>query len=218
MNSELQKRTVTSVFLLSLLTLMYFYKYILISALIVISSVIWYEFNALVSKISKNSMIILLSKFLSLSYIFLFSSIVWLYLSEFYGLKNKHLFLFILSVCVASDIGGLLFGKIFKGKKLTKISPNKTISGAIGSFALSISVIFFYDRFQQDYEFLDLLIITLLVSLCTQLGDLFISILKRKAKVKDTSNLLPGHGGVLDRFDGILFGIIIGVATTYLLN
>jgi phosphatidate cytidylyltransferase len=127
--------------------------------------------------------------------------------------KNSILEIFIiysLLVSISSDIGGLVFGIIFKGKKLTKISPNKTISGSIGSFICPLSLIPFFFQNLINYSILSLLIITLLISLASQIGDLFISLLKRKAKVKDTSDLLPGHGGVLDRIDGILFSVPIG--------
>jgi phosphatidate cytidylyltransferase len=110
-----------------------------------------------------------------------------------------------------SDLGGLTFGKIFKGKKLTKISPNKTISGSIGSFIFSISLIPFFYKSQIDQNLLNIFLITIIISLTSQSGDLFISFLKRKAKVKDTSDLLPGHGGVLDRIDGIIFAIPLGI-------
>ena len=114
-------------------------------------------------------------------------------------------------VAILSDIGGLVFGKIFKGKKLTKISPNKTISGSIGSFIFSLSIIpLFYIKL-IEYNFLILALVIILISLTSQLGDLFISYLKRKAKVKNTSDILPGHGGFLDRVDGIIFAIPIGI-------
>ena len=97
--------------------------------------------------------------------------------------------------------------------KLTKISPNKTISGSIGSFILSLFLvpIFYFLLDNKFNNLVDLIIITILVSFFCQLGDLFFSFLKRKAKVKDTGNLLPGHGGVLDRIDGMLFAIPIGM-------
>ena len=109
-------------------------------------------------------------------------------------------------------MGGFIFGKTFKGKKLTKISPNKTISGTIGSFTLSLFLVpIFYFFFKNSINSFDLIFISIIVSLFCQLGDLFISYLKRRAKVKDTSNILPGHGGLLDRIDGMLFAIPIGV-------
>ena len=121
--------------------------------------------------------------------------------------------LYLFSICIFSDVGGLFFGKIFKGKKLTKISPNKTISGSIGSFILSIILApFFYYFFQEDFNSLfNLTTLAIIVSFSCQLGDLFISFLKRKAKVKNTGDMLPGHGGVLDRIDGILFAVPIGI-------
>jgi len=114
-------------------------------------------------------------------------------------------------VSIASDIGGLIIGKIFKGRKLTKISPKKTISGAIGSFIFSLILVPLFIKSMPDYEIITLLFITIFISLISQIGDLFISLLKRKAKVKDTSDLLPGHGGVLDRIDGMIFAIPAGL-------
>ena len=116
-------------------------------------------------------------------------------------------------ICVFSDIGGFLFGKIFKGKKLTKISPKKTISGSIGSFLLSLALVPFFQYFLSEKfdSIFDLIMLALIVSLSCQLGDLFISYIKRKAKVKNTGDLLPGHGGFLDRIDGILFAIPLGM-------
>tara|TARA_B100000989_G_scaffold297260_1_gene282523 strand:- start:1043 stop:1438 length:396 start_codon:yes stop_codon:yes gene_type:complete len=118
-------------------------------------------------------------------------------------------------VCVNSDLGGYIFGKIFRGKKLAKISPNKTISGSIGSFICSLFAI---PIFINDLSFINLnllFLITLIISFISQLGDLFVSYLKRLAKVKDTGNILPGHGGILDRIDGIIFAVPIGF---FLLN
>ena len=110
-----------------------------------------------------------------------------------------------------SDIGGFVFGKTFKGKKLTKISPNKTISGSIGSFVFSLFLILLFQDKLIDHTILILIIITLLISIASQLGDLLISYFKRKAKVKNTSDILPGHGGFLDRLDGIIFAIPVGI-------
>ena len=118
-------------------------------------------------------------------------------------------FLYIISICFFTDIGGYVFGKLIGGKKLSKISPNKTISGTIGSFIFSIfPLIIFLNLGHLNSEFdSNNILVCLLVSLISQLGDLFISFFKRKAKVKDTGKLLPGHGGVLDRVDGIIFAI-----------
>tara|TARA_Y100000389_G_C17255669_1_gene410392 strand:- start:366 stop:752 length:387 start_codon:yes stop_codon:yes gene_type:complete len=119
--------------------------------------------------------------------------------------------LFSVLVAIMSDIGGLVFGKIFKGKKLTKISPNKTISGAIGSLIFSMLLIPFNYEGLLNKNLPSIFIITIVISVISQLGDLFISFLKRKAKVKDTSDILPGHGGILDRIDGIIFAIPVGI-------
>ena len=121
-------------------------------------------------------------------------------------------------VAILSDIGGLVFGKTFKGKKLTKISPNKTISGSIGSIVLSMVLIPIFYNELIIYDLFTLIILTIIISLISQIGDLFISFLKRKAKVKDTSDLLPGHGGLLDRVDGIIFAVPLGIFLLNFLN
>ena len=129
-----------------------------------------------------------------------------------YGGINEKLYLFgLLLICIFSDVGGLLFGKLFKGPKLTKISPNKTISGSIGSFLCSLIFFLIFVRFLQLEITLPLILICLFTSLGCQIGDICFSFLKRKARVKDTGKLLPGHGGILDRIDGILLGIPFGL-------
>ena len=217
-NKELSKRIITSLLLFILLYLVFSYTYILIVTLIIISIISWIEFHGLTSKIfSKNNfksnILKLLIKALSLIYLTLFTALIFNVITQVEpNLKINMIYLF--SICITSDIGGLIFGKIFKGKKLTRISPNKTISGSIGSFILSLILIpFFYYFIEQFNSPSDLLLLTIIVSLSCQLGDLFISYLKRKARVKDTGDLLPGHGGVLDRIDGILFAIPIGMMT-----
>ena len=142
--------------------------------------------------------------YLSLLVYFIFSI-------ESYYLNLKIYLLYSILVAVFSDIGGLVVGKILKGKKLTRVSPNKTVSGCAGSFIFSLFLIPLFNSELINYNFLILTIITILISLTSQLGDLFISFLKRKAKVKDTSDILPGHGGFLDRVDGIIFAIPIGI-------
>jgi len=214
MGSNLKKRIATSVFLISLLIGMFYYSYIMIVSLIIIAIISWIEFYALISKILKRN--ILKDKFFkffykTLSLIYL-SGLVYLIFaieSEYSNLKIY--LLYSVLVAVLSDIGGLVCGKIFKGKKLTKISPNKTISGSIGSFIFSTLLIPFFYKVQIDETLVSLFLITIIISLTSQLGDLLISLLKRKAKVKDTSDLLPGHGGVLDRIDGIIFAIPLGI-------
>ena len=118
-------------------------------------------------------------------------------------------FLYIVGICFFTDIGGYVFGKIIGGKKLSKISPNKTISGTVGSFIFSIIPLILFSNFGYlDLEFsLNNIMFCLFISLISQLGDLFVSFLKRKAKIKDTGNLLPGHGGIIDRVDGMIFAV-----------
>ena len=214
MNSNIKKRILTSMLLIALLIGMFFYSYIMIISLIIIAIISWIEFYALISKIFKKD--ILKDKFFRFSYkalsLIYLSGLVYLIFnieSEYSDLKIY--LLYSVLVAILSDIGGLVCGKIFKGKKLTKISPNKTISGSIGSFMFSMLLIPFFYKVQIDQSLVNFFLITIIISLTSQLGDLFISLLKRKAKVKDTSDLLPGHGGILDRIDGIIFAIPLGI-------
>ena len=213
MNKELQKRLLTSLLLLFLLYLMFSYSYILIIAVILIALISWIEFYALISKIfkkkdKKNKIFRFIFKFTSLLYL---SFLVYLILVAKFDKSGSEIFIiYSILISIMSDTGGLIIGRIFKGKKLTNISPKKTVSGSIGSFIFSISSIPFFVQYLPYINLILIVIITLVISLTTQLGDLFISYLKRKAKVKDTSDLLPGHGGVLDRIDGIIFSIPVG--------
>ena len=214
MNSNIKKRILTSILLIALLIGMFFYSYIMIISLIIIAIISWIEFYALISKILKKD--ILKDKFFRFSYkalslIYLSGLVYLIFAIESENSNLKIYLLYSVLVAILSDIGGLVCGKIFKGKKLTKISPNKTISGSIGSFMFSTFLIPFFYKSQIDQTLVNLFIITIIISLTSQLGDLFISLLKRKAKVKDTSDLLPGHGGVLDRIDGIIFAIPLGI-------
>ena len=142
-----------------------------------------------------------------LGIIFLFFSFYSAY--EFRENENYEDFLFTITICIFTDIGGYIFGKIFKGPKLTKISPKKTYAGVFGSFFLPLIA----GLLVYEYEYTDqipddgiyFLIIVLFISLISQIGDLIISYFKRKAKLKDTGKILPGHGGLLDRIDGIIF-------------
>ena len=214
MNLELKKRIVTSILLLFLLYLMINYSYILIISLIIISVVTWIEFNSLIYKVfkknkKKNLIIKFLFKLLSVIYL---SSLVFLIL--YIETEQTHLkicLIYSILVSIVTDIGGLLIGRTIKGKKLTKISPKKTISGSIGSFLFSLVLVPIFYNELLEYNLLYLIIITLLISLTSQVGDILISYLKRRAKVKDTSDILPGHGGFLDRIDGIIFALPIGI-------
>jgi len=214
---ELKKRIITSFFLFSLIILMYFYNFILIIGLIIITVIVWIEFNGLISKIfsrndTKNKILRFIYK--SLSLIYQSSLSIFIILIFVNNTEYKIFVIYALSISIASDTGGLLFGKIFKGRKLTKISPKKTISGSVGSFILSLLLIPFFSKIFENFVFIEIVIYTLLISLMSQIGDLFISYLKRKAKVKNTSDLLPGHGGLLDRIDGIIFALPLGIFLT----
>ena len=210
---ELKKRIITSVFLIFLLALIFLYTFVMIISIIVIAIICWIEFYALISKIfskksNKDKIFRFFYKVISLIYLFLLVYLILLAKSKYPELNLVLIYSILISIM--SDIGGLIIGKILKGKKLTKISPNKTISGAIGSFIFSLFLLPFFNNYFINHEILSLLIITLSISLISQIGDIFISFIKRKARVKDTSDILPGHGGVLDRIDGIIFAIPMG--------
>ena len=214
MSSELRKRIFTSIILISLLTLMYFYTFIMIISLVTIATIVWIEFYALISKIikknnTKDKILRFFYKTISLLYLSILVYFLLLVESHYFDLKIYVLYSVL--VAIFSDVGGLIIGKTFKGKKLTKISPNKTISGSIGSFVISLLLIPLFISQLTNFNLLILILITLSISLISQLGDLFISFLKRKAKVKNTSDILPGHGGFLDRVDSIIFSIPLGI-------
>ena len=126
-------------------------------------------------------------------------------------LRNNFLndFILVILICISTDVGGFVFGKIFKGPKLTKISPNKTYAGMIGSYFLSVISTFLYINYYGLIYFSDniLLICVILISSVSQIGDLTVSFFKRKSKIKNTGKIIPGHGGLLDRIDGMLFAI-----------
>jgi len=207
--SNLNKRILTSIPLLILLICTIYNNIILVLSLYIISVILIIEFSNILKNIfkkNKKNLFIFLSLFIF--YICLFISQIYFFLSgEF---ENKQIiFLFILSICIFTDVGGYIFGNIIKGKKLTSISPNKTYAGMLGSFICSLincTIFIIYFNFT-----INLIFFTLLISLVSQVGDLFISYLKRKANIKDTGNFLPGHGGLLDRLDGIIFAIPLGI-------
>ena len=207
--SNISQRILTSFPLLITAIFAIYNNAVLVLSLFIISSVLIFEFSNILKKIFKrnnsNSLIFIN---LFVFYVCLFNVQIYFFLSD--NIEDKQtIFLFILSICIFTDIGGYIFGKIFKGKKLTSISPNKTYSGMIGSFVCSLLICMFfiiYLNFSNSF-----IIYTFLISLVSQAGDLFISYLKRKANIKDTGNFLPGHGGFLDRLDGIIFAIPIGI-------
>ena len=201
-NTELQKRILSSIILIPLsfffiiqgsLTFIFF-----LSLIFLITSLEWF-------KMTKKKDLL---RIFGLFFLF-FSFFSTIYLRQYIGLN---FFLFLILVCIFTDTGGYIFGKIFKGPRLTKVSPKKTYSGVIGSFLISLLFGIIYIKYfgQKSKVLLEtnpLFIISLIlfISLVSQIGDLIISYFKRKAKLKDTGKILPGHGGFLDRIDGIIF-------------
>ena len=207
--TELHKRIITSISLIIILYLSFVNILILSTVLFAIVFLLFNEFYNIIKRIlinRKNYQLTFL--FLVLLYLIYFSVDIWLLLkTDSYNSKN--ILLFILIICISTDIGGYAFGKIFKGKKLTSISPNKTYAGVLGSYLLSFVIsLLFFNELNSKFNYL---VITFIISSLSQIGDLFISYLKRKAKLKDTGTILPGHGGLLDRLDGILFATPIGL-------
>ena len=214
-SKNFKKRIFTSLFLLSLFILMFVFNEILIFSLIIFGVLSIVEFIDITRKTFNRVLVLIISNSIFVIYVFMFC-IITVYFSNILYLKI--IFFSLLLSCITSDIGGYVFGKTFKGPKLTKISPNKTVSGSIGSLILScltfsISIYFFTNSFNYIT-----LLIGIITSIGCQMGDLFFSFLKRKAKIKDTGNFLPGHGGVLDRLDGIFFGIPAGFLTIIILS
>ena len=221
MSKKLKKRVFTSAILLSILIIFNFTKFFMVGLFTAVLF-ICIEFSELLSKLvgpgllkqnRKSSYPEKLNfKYLTLQILIIFYVLIIFggTSMELHGRSGSPVFfLFILSICFFSDIGGYIIGKLIGGKKLTKISPNKTISGSIGSFSFSVfPLLLFYNYNQYEYFFsINNLLFCLIISLVCQLGDLFISYLKRKAKIKDTGVILPGHGGLLDRVDGIIFAV-----------
>ena len=207
MSINFLNRIFTSILLLIFLFLGLFTNIFLFLYLFIVTSIIsFFEFKNLLKEILKKNK----KKYLTLNIISFFYLIFFIYSGFNLYASSHYIFVFVILICIFSDTGGYLIGKLIGGKKLTKISPNKTISGSIGSFFFSLipTFIFLY-TFNDNYEnkIINLVLISLFLSLICQLGDLFISYFKRKAKVKDTGSILPGHGGLLDRIDGIIFVI-----------
>jgi len=210
MKKELKKRIITSIVLIAIaLNCLFINNFSWLFLLLTVSFICWIEFINLNKKIWKRRAIIILPIILSFLFLFLF-----IYTAYKFRIERGAIgILFVLGICVFSDIGGYIIGKSIGGKKLTKISPNKTISGSFGSFLFSLfplgifMILSFQFTFQEFNPSEKHILYCLLISLSCQLGDLIISYFKRLAKVKDTGKILPGHGGMLDRIDGVIFTI-----------
>tara|TARA_B100000686_G_C16438202_1_gene785622 strand:+ start:40 stop:687 length:648 start_codon:yes stop_codon:yes gene_type:complete len=205
MKKELKKRIITSIILIAVvLNCLFINNYSWLLLLSIISFICWFEFINLTKRIWKKKTLIIFPIILSFLFLCIFIHAAYNFRIE----EGEVEILFVLGICIFSDIGGYIVGKSVGGKKLTKISPNKTISGSIGSFLFSLFPLGILIILGLDKNSLEWMIFTcLLISLASQLGDLIISYFKRLAKVKDTGKILPGHGGMLDRIDGIIFAI-----------
>ena len=211
---ELGKRIITSIILfLIVIFCISIHKFVFVLILIVTIFVCFNEWKDINYKYFKkkqhNNWKYFFVQFVGLVYLFIF-------LSTSIALRGNNsesitFFIIILCICIFSDIGGYVFGKVIGGKKLTKISPNKTIAGSLGSFIFSLLPLLLFNLPNYtgvSFEVLSInIVLCLIVSLVCQLGDLLISYFKRLNKVKDTGTILPGHGGLLDRIDGLIFAI-----------
>ena len=208
MTVELRKRIITSILLFLLVIFCIFInRSIYILSIVIVSGIVFSEIANLIRLVEKSTSIKNWVPFRLISFFYIF--LLFLPIAVFFYRLGAVFIIYILLICIFSDIGGYVIGKTIGGKKLTKISPNKTISGSIGSFCFSIAPLLLFYNFDPSKYFhtFNNFLLCLEISLVCQLGDIFISHIKRKAKVKNTGNLLPGHGGLLDRIDGIIFAI-----------
>jgi len=201
--NNFQKRFIISLFAFPLIYLLIYKKFffsIIIYIVFLISFYEWYKIN------TKRNFLFLLGAFFLL---FAAYSTITFYFKN----SDNFVFLWVLLIVWLSDIGGYFFGKLFGGKKLSKVSPNKTWSGAFGSILLSqFACVFFLFHSTMEINF-KIFLIQFLLSVIAQVGDLIMSYCKRLNKVKDSSKLLPGHGGILDRIDGLIWVMVVGNIT-----
>ena len=206
MKSELIKRVFSSIIMIPLALFFiikgtFFFKFFMLIFFIIAA----YEWNAMTKKKS----------YKILGFLFLIISIFLTIIFRGNTYFDLYIFLVTILICVSTDIGGYIFGNLFKGPKINKsVSPNKTYTGAIGGYLLSIILVYF---FSQNSYLINIvlvndfgreeLIFVLFISTISQVGDFIISLFKRKSKIKDTGSIIPGHGGILDRADGMLFAL-----------
>ena len=200
MKSELLKRILSSIFLIPLVVFIVIKgSYLFIIFLIICfftAAYEWYQIN------NSNS-------YRLIGIIFLMFSFFSVYQIRFSFDGEYKIFFFILAICVSTDIGGFIFGKLFKGPKLTKISPNKTYAGVFGSYIFSILTIFIILNTSNNFNLIGItslsFLFIIIISTLSQIGDLIISYFKRKSNIKNTGVIIPGHAGILDRIDGMIF-------------
>ena len=203
MNQELQKRIISSIILISvsfffIIKGSIFFNFFLTSFFL-LTSYEWYMMS------KKKNYHLFGHLFLIFSFYSAFN------LRNNFGDESLIYFLFIIFICIATDIGGYVFGKIFKGPKINSISPNKTYSGMIGSYFFSFIIIFVLFKYLEMFINAnpkwkpEVYLYIFLISSISLIGDMVISYFKRLSKIKDTGKIIPGHGGVLDRIDGMIF-------------
>ena len=203
MNKELKQRIISSIVLIPLVFFCILMGSYIFSLLIFISFIITlYEWNKMIqSKI----LVFLGSIYLLFAYLTVFM------IRNNFGIDSVYYFFLIILICISTDIGGYIFGKIIKGPKLGFISPNKTYAGFIGGIIMTIIMVLLFVNFIYSFNIdkskvnLVFLLFVFLISIVSQIGDLIISYFKRLSKIKDTGNIIPGHGGLLDRTDGMVF-------------
>ncbi len=201
MNKELQKRILSSIIIIPL------------SLFFIIKGSIFFILFLVTLFLISSSEWLNMSKKLELKILGLFFLMFSFYSTFYFREISLEFFLLIIISCVSTDLGGYIFGKLFKGPKLIKISPNKTYSGMLGGFLFAIITSYLFltnytlsevviNTYLGDIQFI---ILILIISTISQIGDLIISFFKRSSKIKDTGKIFPGHGGMLDRIDGMIF-------------
>lgn len=209
-------RIISSVILLLIIYIIYFVEDIFFYFFLIICSLIaFYEWVRLKKKLSHNL----------IGSVFIFYSFYSIYLMKIIDNNvGNILLIYIFLICVSSDLGGYFFGKLFKGPKLIKISPNKTYAGVIGAYfftsVFTLLILIYENQFLHltDIKSEKLFLFSILISTISQIGDLIVSFYKRLGKVKDTGNLIPGHGGLLDRIDGMIFAYPFSMIIFNILN
>ena len=206
MKSELIKRLLSSIILIPVALFFIIKGSLLFTFFMIILFIISvYEWNGMSNK----------KPYKIPGYFFLIVSIYFSIILRGNTDTELYIFLVTILICVSTDIGGYIFGNLFKGPKINKsISPNKTYSGSFGSYLLSLILVYFFSKYSFFVDSVllnsfgkDEFIFVLLVSTISQIGDFTISFFKRKSKIKNTGSILPGHGGLLDRIDGMIFAL-----------